>query len=61
MNKAPVGLEEPLLLTAYAIPDHAKAAALMLRRFADRMERGESGFDIGEELLLAARVIARRT
>lgn len=53
---------DPLLLTArYAIPDHALAAAALLRRFADRLERGESGFDMGEELMLTARVIARRT
>lgn len=42
-------------------PDHALAAAEMLRRFADRLEAGESGFDMGEELVLAARIIARRT
>lgn len=58
--KAPVGLGEPLLLTQYAAPDHSLAAAKLLRRFADRLERGESGFDMGEELILTARVIARK-
>lgn len=42
-------------------PDHAQAGAAMLRRFADRLEHGESGFDMGPELVLVARMIARRT
>lgn len=42
------------------IPDHAEASAALLRHFAGRIERGESASDFGEELVLAARVIARR-
>jgi hypothetical protein len=42
------------------IPDHQEAAALLLEKYAKRLRNGEYGGDIGDELVLAARVIARR-
>ena len=42
-------------------PDHRAAAIELLRRYADKMERGTPGPDIGEELVLIARVVAQRT
>lgn len=41
-------------------PDYRLAEAAMLRRFADRLEQGESGYDLGPELILCARMIARQ-
>jgi hypothetical protein len=41
------------------LPDHVEASALLLERFAKRLRNGEAPADLGVELILAARVIAR--
>lgn len=41
-------------------PDYRLAEAEMLRRFAERLEQGESGYDLGADLILCARMIARQ-
>lgn len=42
------------------IPDHQEAAALLLEMYAKRLRRGEYGGDLGDELVMVARIIARR-
>lgn len=46
-------------LPQYSAPDHAIASAELLESLARRLREGESGYELGPELVLIARVIAR--
>lgn len=60
MNETYFWLGEGGTRVAHCAPDHSVAAAAMLRRFAERLEAGESGYDLGPDLILCARMIARQ-
>lgn len=44
-----------------AIPDHAEAAADALQRIVDRLRGGTSPEDLGRDVELLGRIMARRT
>ena len=45
--------------SGYAVSDHAEAAASMLANFAKRLRTGTSPEDIGPQVILAGRMMAR--
>lgn len=57
LDRADIHLSEP---DDYAIPDHAKAFADILRAAAKAITFGRSAEDVANELLPVVRVAARR-
>lgn len=43
------------------LPDHHAAAVATLRKLADRIEQGTSPEDVGPDVVLLGRIMARRT